>query len=91
MMKLNFVEDGVQIVLYTGAGPATAKIEYGNEFAELKAVPLEQMQRVGKLIALGVAHLKLQDVHAQAKAAKSEVEETGPKIIQPDRKLVVPE
>lgn len=91
MMKLNFADGCVEIVVYTGAGPAIAKIEYGKDFDELRKVPLPQLQRLGTLLTLALSTLTYQDAAAQLKAARTEMEAIdGPKIEVPDKKLLVP-
>ena len=92
MIKLNFLEDGVQVVILTGAGPASAKLEYGEGFPALKAIPEQERARLGKLLGLAIQHLKLQDAHAAAKAAKEELDAiNGPQLLVPYKKIVVAE
>lgn len=92
MIKLNFLEDGVQVIVLTGAGPASAKIEYGEGFPVLKSLPENERLRLGKLLGLAIQTLNLNDAHAAAKASKEELDAiNGPQLLVPDKKLVLPE
>lgn len=90
MIKVDFESDGVSVQLFTGAGPATAKVEYGEGFDKMKEVPEFEYARIGKLITLAIQTLALNDAHAAAKWAKAELDKDGPQIVVPDKSLVVP-
>lgn len=91
MIKLNFVDDGIEVYNWSGAGVLTAKIAYGKDFEDFKKVPPEALTKLSRLITLAIATLTLQDADAATKAAKTELEAvTGPALVVPDKKLVVP-